>query len=171
MTEAPAAAVTAYIGIGSNLGGPTRQLSIALNELEAIDSIRILDVSSLYRSGPLGGIEQPDFLNAAVAVRASLDAAALLAELKGIEERMGRDRSVRRWGPRAIDLDLLLYGDVTIESSELTVPHAGIGERNFVLLPLRDLAPELVIPGLGPIKDQPVPDEPRIERISDAPWR
>ena len=71
---------------------------------------------------------------------------------------------------RAIDLDLLVYDNVTFESPELTVPHAGIGERNFVLLPLRDLAPELVIPGLGPLSHLPVPDEPAIERISDAPW-
>ena len=124
----------------------------------------------LYRSAPLGGIEQPYFLNAAVSILTSFDARTLLAELKAIESRMGRDRSVRRWGPRAIDLDLLVYDAVTIDSPELTVPHAGIGERNFVLLPLRDLAPELVIPGLGPLSKLPVPGEPAIERISDAPW-
>ncbi len=170
MTGPEAAAHAAYIGIGSNLGGPARQLAAALDKLDAVAGVDIEGVSGLYRSAPLGGIEQPDFLNAAAAVRTELDAHALLAELKAIEAAMGRDRSARRWGPRAIDLDLLVYGALRIESAELTVPHAGIGERNFVLLPLRDLAPELVIPGLGSLEEWPVPDEPLIEKISDAPW-
>ena len=169
--EIGAGAHLAYIGIGSNLGGPARQLSVALDRLGAVDLVEIVGVSGLYRSAPLGGIEQPDFLNAAAAICTGLDPQALLAELKLIESDMGRDRSVRRWGPRAIDLDLLVYDAVTIESPGLTVPHAGIGERNFVLLPLRDLAPELVVPGLGPLRDWPVPGEPAIEKISDAPWQ
>ncbi len=170
MTGVDAALQAAYIGIGSNLGGPARQLSAALERLGAAPGIRVDAVSALYRSAPLGGIEQPDFLNAAAAIATELDARSLLAELKSIEAAMGRDRSVRRWGPRAIDLDLLVFDDHMIDTGELTVPHPGIAERNFVLLPLRDLAPELVIPGLGSLRDLPVPEEPVIEKVSESPW-
>lgn len=167
MTGSTAASHAAYIGIGSNLGGPARQLAAALDRLGAVAGVEIAGVSSLYRSAPLGGIEQPDFLNAVAAIRTGLDAHTLLADLKAIEEQMGRDRSVRRWGPRAIDLDLLVYDAITIESPELTVPHAGIGERNFVLLPLGEIAPDLVVPGLGRVASIPVNmDEPSISRIA-----
>ncbi len=160
----------AFVGLGSNLSGPAKQLARAIDRLRTIDDIDIEDVSSLYRSGPLGGIEQPEFLNAVVAVTTSLDPRGLLSALQRIEAEMGRDRSVRRWGPRNIDLDLLVFSDLTVRESDLTVPHPGIGERNFVLLPLRDIAPDLVIPGLGSIANIEVPPEPGIQRISDRLW-
>ena len=122
--------------------------------------------SSLYRSAPFGPVPQADFVNAVVALDTGLRPAALLRALQAIEDALGRDRSTVRWGPRAIDLDLLLYGEEVIQSDVLTVPHPGIAERNFVLLPLREIAPQLVIPGLGPLAEIAVNEnEPRIERI------
>ncbi len=160
----------AFVGLGSNLGGPARQLRLALERLEGLDSIAVEGVSGLYRSEPLGGIEQPEFLNGVVDVRTALDPATLLAELKGIEADLGRERTSVRWGPRRIDLDLLVFDDIQLNTPDLVIPHPGIGGRNFVLLPLRELAPDLAVPGLGRIATWPVPDEPAIERISDSPW-
>ena len=171
MTAVAESAHRAYVGVGSNLAGPARQLRLALERLESLDPVSVDGVSGLYRSEPLGGIEQPAFLNAVIALLTELDPAALLAELQSIETALGRDRTVMRWGPRRIDLDLLLFDDVTISAPDLAVPHPGIGGRNFVLLPLRELAPELVIPGIGRIDECPVPHEPAIERISDSPWQ
>lgn len=160
----------AYIGLGSNLGGPARQLRLALERLADLDAVAINGVSGLYRSEPLGGIEQPAFLNGVVGVRTTLDPAALLAALKSIEAALGREKTAVRWGPRTIDLDLLLFDDVRLNSPDLVIPHPGIGGRNFVLLPLLELAPDLAVPGLGRIAAWPVPCEPAIERISDSPW-
>ena len=157
----------AYVGIGSNLAGPARQLRLALERLEGLDPVIVDGVSGLYRSEPLGGIEQPAFLNAVIALLTELDPAALLAELQSIETALGRDRNVMRWGPRRIDLDLLLFDDVTISAPDLAVPHPGIGGRNFVLLPLREIAPDFEIPGLGRVLDIAVDEkEPRISRIA-----
>jgi 2-amino-4-hydroxy-6-hydroxymethyldihydropteridine diphosphokinase len=160
----------AFVGLGSNLGGPARQLRLALERLEDLDSVVVDGVSGLYRSQPLGGIEQPEFLNGVVDVRTALDPASLLLVLKGIEAALGRERTSVRWGPRRIDLDLLIFDDVRLNTPDLVIPHPGIGGRNFVLLPLRELAPDLAVPGLGRIAAWPVPDEPAIERISDSPW-
>jgi 2-amino-4-hydroxy-6-hydroxymethyldihydropteridine diphosphokinase len=168
---APAApTTTAYIGLGSNLSGPKRQLERALGRLEASPAIQVTKISGLYRSAPLGGIEQPAFLNAVAEVRTSLDARELLVELQAIETRLGRDRNVRRWGPRNIDLDLLAHGSLRVDEPDLEIPHPGIAERNFVLLPLRDIAPDLALPGIGRIGDCAVPAEPVIEKISDGSW-
>jgi len=161
---------TAYIGLGSNLSGPVLQLERALERLQALSTIEVTKVSGLYRSAPLGGIEQPEFLNAVVEVRTSLGPHELLAELQAIETALGRDRSVRRWGPRNIDLDLLAHGMHRISDADLEVPHPGIAERNFVLLPLMDIAPELTLPGAGRIGECAVPAEPQIEKISDGSW-
>ena len=156
----------AYIGIGSNLQGPARQVQVATDQLGEQAGIRVEATSSLYRSAAFGGIEQPDFVNAVAAVLTTLTPVELLTELKAIESRQGRDSDEVRWGPRVIDLDLLSYSGQTIEDPALTVPHPGIPERNFVLLPLGEIAPDLVIPGLGRVASIPVNmDEPNISRI------
>jgi 2-amino-4-hydroxy-6-hydroxymethyldihydropteridine diphosphokinase len=156
----------AYVGIGSNLHGPARQVESAAALLGEIPGTRLIATSSLYRSGALGGIEQPDFVNAVAAVLTTLSAADLLGELQAVENRQGRERGTARWGPRVIDLDLLVYSGEEIDRPELSVPHPGIGERNFVLLPLVEIAPDLVIPGLGRVAGIPVNmDEPSISRI------
>jgi 2-amino-4-hydroxy-6-hydroxymethyldihydropteridine diphosphokinase len=157
----------AYVGIGSNLGMPTRHVEQAIELLAEIPRSRLVSRSSLYRSAPFGGIEQPDFVNAAAAMLTALDARELLDGLLELEKRQGRERGGTRWGPRVLDLDLLVYGNVVLVEPGLTIPHPGIGERNFVLLPLQEIAPELVIPGLGRVASIPVNmNEPRISRIS-----
>lgn len=156
----------AYVGLGSNLHGPARQLQAAIDMLGELPRTRLTARSSLYRSAPFGGIEQPDFMNAAVALLTRLSARELLAELQQIEMRRGRDSDEVRWGPRVLDLDLLVYSGAMIDESDLVVPHPGITARNFVLLPLQEIAPELVIPGLGRLASLPVNvEEPQIERI------
>ena len=112
---------------------------------------RLMQRSALYRSAPFGGVEQADFVNAVATMLTQLSAGELLLELQRIEQARGRERGAVRWGPRILDLDLLVYSNQEIDEDKLTVPHPGIGERNFVLLPLEDVAPELVIPGLGPL--------------------
>ncbi len=157
----------AYIGIGSNLQGPSRQVEAAAALLAEVPGIHLVAVSSLYRSAAFGGVEQPDFVNAVAAILTTLSPAALLQALQAVETRQGRERGATRWGPRVIDLDLLVYSREKIDSPELTLPHPGIGERNFVLLPLGDIAPDLVIPDLGRVADIPVNmNEPGISRIA-----
>jgi 2-amino-4-hydroxy-6-hydroxymethyldihydropteridine diphosphokinase len=152
--------------LGSNLQGPAGQLDSAFDLLAAIPETRLIKRSSLYRSAPFGGIEQPEFVNAAAALLTRLPAQQLLSELQAIEARRGRERDGVRWGPRILDLDLLVYADHAIDDAGLTVPHPGIAERNFVLLPLREVAPGLVITGLGRIDAIPVNlDEPQISLI------
>lgn len=160
-------AAEALVGLGSNLDGPAHQVDIAFGMLEAIDRTSVITTSSLYRSAPLGGIEQPDFVNAAALLRTHLDARALLEQLQAIERARGRERGDIHWGPRVLDLDLLAFGRLSIDEPGLTVPHPGIASRNFVLLPLREIAPDFDIPGLGRVRDLPVNDsEPRISRIA-----
>ncbi len=157
----------AYVGIGSNLQGPSRQVEAAAALLAEVPGTRLVAVSSLYRSAAFGGVEQPDFVNAVAAILTTLSPAALLQALQAVETRQGRERGATRWGPRVIDLDLLVYSREKIDSPELTLPHPGIGERNFVLLPLGDIAPDLVIPDLGRVADIPVNmNEPGISRIA-----
>jgi 2-amino-4-hydroxy-6-hydroxymethyldihydropteridine diphosphokinase len=156
----------AYVGLGSNLQGPTRQLENAFELLAEILATRLIRKSSLYRSAPFGGVEQPDFVNAAAALMTRLSAAELLRELQRIEDARGRERGDVRWGPRVLDLDLLVYSDQKIEEPNLIIPHPGIGERNFVLLPLGEVAPGLNIPGLGQIENIDISlSEPAISRI------
>ena len=157
----------AYVGLGSNLDSPVRQIEAAFELLQEIPETRLVARSSLYRSAPFGEVEQPDFINAAAALQTHLSASELLGEFQKLERVRGRKRGGPRWGPRILDLDLLLYADQVIEEPGLSVPHPGIAERNFVLLPLRDLAPDLVIPGLGCLSDIAVYEqEPRITRIA-----
>jgi 2-amino-4-hydroxy-6-hydroxymethyldihydropteridine diphosphokinase len=140
----------AYIGIGSNLSDPRRQVERAIDELAQLPHTRLLASSRLYRSAPLGPVEQPDYINAAAALDSELTAHALLDALLRIEVAHGRVRG-ERWGPRTLDLDLLLYGDTVINDDRLNVPHPGLAQRNFVLYPLLDIAPDLVIPGNGTV--------------------
>ena len=141
--------------------------NLRYKSLSTIDRTRLIRRSALYRSAPFGGIEQPDYVNAAAVLLTALDARQLLEELQQIELRRGRQRDGMRWGPRVIDLDLLVFASQSIEEPGLVVPHPGIAERNFVLLPLKEIAPGLVIPGLGPVANLPVNmDEPKIERIA-----
>ena len=157
----------ALVGLGSNLDGPAHQIGIALDMLDAIDRTQVVAASSLYRSSPLGGIEQPDFINAAALLMTDLDARALLEQLQAIERARGRERGETHWGPRVLDLVLLAYDGLSIDEPGLTVPHPGIAARNFVLLPLLEIAPDFEIPGLGRVRDLPVNDrEPRISKIA-----
>ena len=142
---------TAWIGLGSNLDDPRRQVLDALRELDAADGIRLKTRSSLYMSDPMGPQDQPDFINAVAAVETQLAPRELLATLQAIEERHARRRE-RHWGPRTLDLDLLLYGDETIDHPDLQVPHPGIAGRSFVLLPLQEIAPGIGIPGKGSVE-------------------
>jgi len=147
---------TAYIGLGSNLADPESQLRSALAELNELPKCRCLAHSSLYRSPPLSGpdvpADQPDYLNAVAALDTGLNPAELLAALQGLENQHQRQRA-QRWGPRTLDLDLLLFGDQTIAMPDLTVPHPGLYERNFVLYPLAELladrAVDMQISGRG----------------------
>jgi 2-amino-4-hydroxy-6-hydroxymethyldihydropteridine diphosphokinase len=158
---------TAYVGLGSNLADPQARIAEAIERLAAIPGSEVQMRSSLYRSAPYGPVEQPDFVNAVLVMTTERSARELLSELQAIETAMGRRRG-ERWGPRVIDLDLLVYGDEVIREDGLVVPHPGIAERNFVLLPLREIAPELVIPGLGTVAGLPVSaSEPRIEQIEE----
>ncbi|MDX1481665.1 MAG: 2-amino-4-hydroxy-6-hydroxymethyldihydropteridine diphosphokinase [Woeseiaceae bacterium] len=141
----------AYVGIGSNLDSPLEQVQKAFENLAALPRTRLEGRSGLYHSAPMGPQDQPDFVNAAAALLTRLDASALLTGLQKIETQQGRVRGQRRWGPRTLDLDLLVYADLEIDAPGLVVPHPGIAERNFVLLPLMDVAPHLQVPGRGSV--------------------
>jgi 2-amino-4-hydroxy-6-hydroxymethyldihydropteridine diphosphokinase len=139
----------AYVALGSNLDGPAMQISRAFDALSSVPQSRLVLRSPCYRSRPMGPVEQPDFVNAVAGMLTQLEPARMLQELKALESQLGRNAPVVRWGPRRIDLDLLMQGDARIERDGLSLPHPGIGERAFVLAPLADIAPEVVVPGLG----------------------
>ena len=144
----------AYVGLGSNLGQPAEQIRKAFVELASIPRTRLVLTSGLYRNPPFGVIPQPDYVNAAAGLLTQLAPLELLDELKRIEVAHGRDRnSTPRWGPRTLDLDLLVLGDLQLGGPQLTLPHPGIQGRNFVLFPLLDIAPGLYIPGLGSVRE------------------
>ena len=142
----------AFVGLGANLGEPRRQLKQACLELDGIAQTRLVKASSLYRSAPLGYAEQPEFVNAVAQLETGLPAERLLAELQAIEARHGRQRSFAD-APRTLDLDLLLHGDAVINTPGLTLPHPRMHERAFVLRPLLEIAPEVIIPGRGAARD------------------
>ena len=144
--------VTAYIGLGSNLEDPVLQLKTALQELDQLPQTRLLQASSLYSSKPVGPQDQPDFVNAVACVETSLAPLELLDQLQGLEQAHRRVRE-RHWGPRTLDLDLLLYGDQIISHPRLDVPHTQMHLRGFVLLPLSEIAPGLQIPDRGSVTD------------------
>jgi 2-amino-4-hydroxy-6-hydroxymethyldihydropteridine diphosphokinase len=143
--------VRAYIGIGSNLNDPVARVQAAFGELERLPGTRLAARSSLYGSKPMGPADQPDYVNAVAGVDTRMPATDLLQALTQIEDRQGRVRGTEQWGPRTLDLDLLLYGEQRIATQTLTVPHPGMHERDFVLVPLAEIAGDLDLPGLGPL--------------------
>lgn len=151
MTQSPDA-VTAYIGLGANLGDMAAALDAARADLAALPGTTLEATSRLYRSAPVGVTGQPDYINGVARLRTTLSADELLTALMGIEAAHGRTRQYRM-APRTLDLDLLLYGDAHIDTERLTVPHPRMHVRAFVLAPLAELAPELVIPGAGRVAD------------------
>jgi 2-amino-4-hydroxy-6-hydroxymethyldihydropteridine diphosphokinase len=141
--------VRVYIGLGSNLEDPVTQVLEAVEELEMIPDSILVSRSSLYRGKPMGPADQPDYVNAVVAMDTLLSAEDFLKELQRIEDLQGRVRDGEKWGARIIDLDLLLYGKQKINTDELTVPHPGMHERDFVIIPLAELTGDLNVPGQG----------------------
>ena len=149
--------IIAYLGVGTNLGDRMGNIRGALRKLADLPTMEVTHVSSVYETAPVGITDQPDFLNLVAAVRTSLTPPALLGALLNIENQMGRVRT-ERWGPRVIDLDLLLYGSERVSLPELTVPHPRLHERAFVVIPLAEIAPNLALPG----------DEKEVAVIADS---
>ena len=136
----------AYIAIGSNLASPLEQVNAAVQALGDIPQSRVVALSSFYRTPPLGPQDQPDYLNAAIAIDTALSADALLDNTQRIELQQGRVRKEERWGPRTLDLDIMLFGDAVINTERLTVPHYDMKRRGFMLWPLFEIAPDLIFP-------------------------
>ncbi|EJN8063040.1 2-amino-4-hydroxy-6-hydroxymethyldihydropteridine diphosphokinase [Salmonella enterica] len=136
----------AYIALGSNLASPLEQVNAALKAIADIPDSRIVAVSSFYRTPPLGPQDQPDYLNAAVALDTALAPEELLNYTQRIERQQGRERKAERWGPRTLDIDIMLFGDKIINTERLTVPHYDMKNRSFMLWPLFEVAPELIFP-------------------------
>lgn len=143
----------AHVALGANLGNPRTQVLAAIEALAALPQTRLLARSRLYLTPPWGVTAQPPFVNAVVQLDTQLSPDDLLAALLRIEHEAGRVRNGERWGPRTLDLDLLLYGDLVRDDEQLTLPHPRIAGRAFVLLPLAELAPDLEIPGQGRVAD------------------
>ena len=139
----------AYVGLGSNLGQPAAQLREAIDRLARLPDTRLIATSRLWASPPLGPPGQPDYVNAVAGLLTRREPRDLLGGLQAIEQAMGRSRPPVRWGPRLIDLDLLAFGNETLDEPGLTVPHPGLHQRDFVLYPLAEIAPQLWIPGKG----------------------
>ena len=139
-----------YIGLGSNLENPLQQIKTAINDLQAIAEITIVSVSSLYQSP--GPADQPDYINAVLALKTILNPHQLLDVLQSVEQLHGRERK-RHWGERTLDLDILLYGDQILDDERLKIPHPGMHERAFVLYPLAEIAPDVEIPGIGNLQE------------------
>jgi 2-amino-4-hydroxy-6-hydroxymethyldihydropteridine diphosphokinase len=138
--------VRAYIGLGGNVGDRASNLERAVAALRADPDLEVIRVSTFRETEPVGYVDQPPFLNGAVALDTELSAHELLERLLGVERALGRERAGPRFGPRTIDLDLLLYGNATLEEPGLTVPHPRLAERRFALEPLAELEPDLVLP-------------------------
>ena len=146
--------VIAFVGLGGNLGDPVATLGAALQALDEVQDTRLLRASRLYRTPAWGLEQQPDFINAVAMLETRLAAQALLESLFVIERRHGRVREAeQRWGPRTLDLDLLLYGDAVIDAPGLRVPHPHLHERAFALLPLLEIWPDVAIPGVASVRD------------------
>ncbi|AKE57776.1 2-amino-4-hydroxy-6-hydroxymethyldihydropteridine diphosphokinase [Citrobacter farmeri] len=135
-----------YIALGSNLASPLEQVNAAVNAIREIPESRVVAVSSFYRTPPLGPQDQPDYLNAAVALETTLEPETLLDHTQRIELQQGRVRKAERWGPRTLDLDIMLFGDRVIHNERLTVPHYDMKNRGFMLWPLFEIAPDLHFP-------------------------
>ena len=148
------ARTVALVGLGGNLGDATATLRQTFRELDALPGTRLLRASKLYRTPAWGRTDQPDFVNAVAMIETELDARELLDAMLGIEHDAGRERHAdRRWGPRTLDLDLLLYGDAVIDEPGLHVPHPHLHKRSFALVPLVEIAPDAMIPGVGAARD------------------
>lgn len=156
----------AYVALGSNLQDPQQQVLRAFDELNGLPHTRVVACSALYRTAPVGYDNQPDFINAAAEVETELTPLALLRALLALETAHGRERPFPN-APRVLDLDLLLYDDLTMHDAELTLPHPRLHERGFVLYPLADIAPNLRIPGKGVVRDLlPACADQGVERLA-----
>lgn len=142
----------AWLGLGANLQQPLKQLKLALDRLNHSSAVKIVEVSPFYETPPWGDKQQNNFINAVAHIETSLEPLQLLHFLQSIENEMGRSREGRRWGPRLIDIDLLLFDGYSCNSAELELPHPRMHERAFVLLPLSDLDASLEIPGCGTVR-------------------
>lgn len=149
MSKANFHSIDAYIGLGSNLENPLQQVLTALGQLAMIKQTSLHDFSSLYVSRPMGPQDQPTYINAVAWLKTTLDAHTLLHQLQAIENEHGRVRGSERWGSRTLDLDILVYANLSIKDHELTIPHPGIRYREFVLYPLHEVNKNLIIPNLG----------------------
>ncbi len=142
----------AFVALGSNLQDPEQQVLRALAELNTLPGTQVVAHSSLYRTAPLGYAKQPDFINAVAEIRTTLAAPELMRRLLALESTHGRERPFPN-APRVLDLDLLLYGELQLDTPELTLPHPRLHQRGFVLLPLAEIAPQLIIPGRGMVAE------------------
>lgn len=142
----------AYIALGSNLNEPVAQLDAAVLAISQLSQSQLLHVSPYYGSKPMGPQDQPDYVNAVLSIETQLEPLVLLDELQRIENEQGRIR-LRRWGERTLDLDMLLYGKLEMQSERLTLPHYDLQNREFVVVPLFDIAPELVLPNGSAVKN------------------
>ncbi|MBX2838046.1 MAG: 2-amino-4-hydroxy-6-hydroxymethyldihydropteridine diphosphokinase [Gammaproteobacteria bacterium] len=156
-SDRPSEAALVYIALGSNMGDPINHIRSALKSLAELDSVSELRSSPLYESTPLGDVVQENFVNSVCECYCYLPPLVLLDELQAIEQQLGRTRDPQQgyqhWGPRPMDLDLLLYNRETLKTPRLTLPHPGMASRSFVLQPLYDLAPDLIIPGQGAVAE------------------
>ncbi|MFW6438031.1 MAG: 2-amino-4-hydroxy-6-hydroxymethyldihydropteridine diphosphokinase [Armatimonadota bacterium] len=154
----------AWLGLGSNVGRRARMLAGALEALAETEGLELVEASSVYETEPVGVTEQPAFLNMVARFRCRLTPEALLDALQTVERKLKRIRT-RRWGPRTIDVDLLLLGDLTIETERLTVPHPEMTKRQFVLVPLAELAPDLPLPGGQTAAEMAEPESDAVQRL------
>lgn len=161
--------VRAFIGLGGNLGDPVAAMASALRALDGNEAVSVAAVSSLYRTPPWGRIDQPDFVNAVAAVDTALTARGLLELCLATERALKRVR-VERWGPRLIDMDLLVFGDEKIEEEGLQVPHPRMAERAFVLAPLAEIAPDLDLNGKSAAQRLAMVEQAGIVRLPDGGW-
>jgi 2-amino-4-hydroxy-6-hydroxymethyldihydropteridine diphosphokinase len=143
----------AYIGLGSNLSDPAAQVRQALRSLASLPQTLCVAVSRLYGSRPMGTVTQPDFVNAVAGVLTQLQPLELLRQLRQLEAQAGRPAAHEHWGPRVLDLDVLVFGREQCSGPELVLPHPGVVDRNFVLYPLADIAPDLEVPGCGRVRE------------------
>ncbi|WP_024611523.1 2-amino-4-hydroxy-6-hydroxymethyldihydropteridine diphosphokinase [Pseudoalteromonas sp. TB64] len=142
-----------YLGLGANLNSPKEQLDNAITALKKLPDCEFVSVSHYYASKPMGPQDQPDYINAVACIKTSLEPEQLLDLTQSIELEHGRVRKAERWGPRTLDIDTLLFGDKIINTTRLTVPHYGLNVREFVVYPLLELAPKLILPSGVALQD------------------
>ena len=163
----------AAIALGANLGSPITQLRVAIAKVACLPSSRLIACSSVYRSRPQGPLGQPNYVNGVILIETCLAPLALLNHLQALERKLGRRQGVRqglRWGPRNIDLDIIAYGNKSLNSKNLTIPHQSADKRIFVLKPLAEIAPQLSLPGKGKVGDllAALEDDKTCHRICNA---